>query len=110
MNTSTSTDAIVIGAGVVGASCAYHLARAGLNVIVAETFGGPAEGSTGRSFASIRSQWADPLNIEMSLRSIRTFPRARSHFWEIRSRNPREALRGNASPARRGQWCVFHSG
>ncbi len=73
MNTSTSTDAIVIGAGVVGASCAYHLARAGLNVIVAETFGGPAEGSTGRSFASIRSQWADPLNIEMSLRSIRAF-------------------------------------
>jgi sarcosine oxidase subunit beta len=73
MNTSTSTDVIVIGAGVVGASCAYHLARVGLNVIVAETFGGPAEGSTGRSFASIRSQWADPLNIEMSLRSIRAF-------------------------------------
>ncbi len=73
MNTSTSADAIVIGAGVVGASCACHLARAGLRVLVAETFGGPAEGSTGRSFASIRSQWADPLNIEMSWRSIRAF-------------------------------------
>jgi sarcosine oxidase subunit beta len=73
MNTSTSADAIVIGAGVVGASSAYHLTRAGLKVIVAETFGGPAEGSTGRSFASIRSQWADPLNIEMSWRSIRAF-------------------------------------
>jgi glycine/D-amino acid oxidase-like deaminating enzyme len=77
MSTSTSADVIVVGAGVVGASCAYHLARAGLRVLVAETFGGPAEGSTGRSFASIRSQWADPLNIELSwgsMRAYRSFP------------------------------------
>jgi sarcosine oxidase, subunit beta len=73
MGASTSTDVIVIGAGVVGASCAYRLARAGLRVVVAEAFGGPAEGSTGRSFASIRGQWADPLNVEMSWRSIRAF-------------------------------------
>ncbi len=73
MSTNTSADAIVIGAGVVGASCAYHLARAGFRVLVVETFGGPAEGSTGRSFASIRSQWADPLNVELSWRSIRAF-------------------------------------
>ncbi len=70
---TNSTDVIVIGAGVIGASCAYHLALAGRSVMVAEAFGGPAEGSTGRSFASIRSQWADPLNIEMSWRSVRVF-------------------------------------
>jgi len=64
------TDVIVIGAGVIGASCAWHLARAGLRVTVTERLGGPAEGSTGRSFASIRGQWADPLNIELSWRSI----------------------------------------
>jgi sarcosine oxidase, subunit beta len=73
MSTDLSTDAVVVGAGAIGASCAYHLARAGLRVLVAEAFGGPAEGSTGRSFASIRAQWADPLNIEMSWRSIRAF-------------------------------------
>ena len=73
MSTDGSADALVVGAGVIGASCAYHLARAGLRVLVAETFGGPAAGSTGRSFASIRAQWADPLNIEMSWRSIRAF-------------------------------------
>jgi sarcosine oxidase, subunit beta len=73
MSTNNSFDVIVVGAGAVGASCAYHLAGAGLSVLVAETFGGPAEGSTGRSFASIRSQWADTLNIEMSWRSIRAY-------------------------------------
>jgi glycine/D-amino acid oxidase-like deaminating enzyme len=73
MSTSTRADAIVVGAGVVGASCAYHLAGAGFRVLVTETFGGPAEGSTGRSFASVRSQWADPLNVELSWRSIRAF-------------------------------------
>jgi len=73
MGEDLSTDALVIGAGVIGASSASHLSRAGLRVIVAEALGGPAEGSTGRSFASIRAQWADPLNIEMSWRSIRAY-------------------------------------
>lgn len=77
MSEDPGADALVIGAGVIGASCAYHLTRAGLRVLVVEAFGGPAEGSTGRSFASVRAQWADPLNIEMSWRSIcrfRSFP------------------------------------
>jgi sarcosine oxidase subunit beta len=67
------TDVIVVGAGAVGASCAAHLARSGLDVAVVESFDGPAEGSTGRSFASIRAQWADALNIELSWRSIQAY-------------------------------------
>jgi sarcosine oxidase, subunit beta len=70
---STTADVLVIGAGAVGASCAFHLARAGLRTVVVDQFGGPAEGSTGRCFASVRAQWADDLNIEMSWRSIRAF-------------------------------------
>jgi sarcosine oxidase subunit beta len=73
MRTDIDTNVVVVGAGAVGASCAFHLARSGLRVVVVDAFDGPAEGSTGRSFASIRAQWADPLNIELSWRSIRAY-------------------------------------
>jgi sarcosine oxidase subunit beta len=69
----TTADALVIGAGAIGASCAFHLARAGLRTVVVDQFAGPAHGSTGRCFASVRAQWADDLNIEISWRSIQAF-------------------------------------
>ena len=37
MSTSTSANATVVGAGVVGASCAYHLASAGVRVLAADS-------------------------------------------------------------------------
>jgi sarcosine oxidase, subunit beta len=64
------SDVTVVGAGIIGAACAYELTRRGLTVTVVEALSGPAEGSSGRSFASVRGQWADPLNIEISWRSI----------------------------------------
>ena len=68
-----NADVVVVGAGVIGASVSYHLARTGLRVVTLEAFDGPAEGSTGRSFASIRAQWADSLNIEIAWRSIQQY-------------------------------------
>jgi sarcosine oxidase subunit beta len=73
MKPHVTADVVVVGAGVVGASAAYHLAQRGQSVVVVDAFDGPAEGSTGRSFASIRAQWADALNIEMSWRSIQAY-------------------------------------
>jgi sarcosine oxidase subunit beta len=67
------TDVLVVGAGVIGASTAYHAAAAGASVTVVDALQGPAEGSTGRSFASVRGQWADSLNIELSWRSIQVY-------------------------------------
>ena len=71
--TMTSCDVVVIGAGAIGASAAFHLADAGLSVEVVEAAHGPAEGSTGRSFASVRAQWDEPLSIELARRSIEAF-------------------------------------
>jgi glycine/D-amino acid oxidase-like deaminating enzyme len=44
---------VVIGAGIVGASLSYHLARAGQNVILLEQANAPAAGATAASFAWI---------------------------------------------------------
>lgn len=68
-----SVDVAVIGAGIVGASCAFHLAARGAKVAVLEANEGPAMESTGRSFASIRTQWADATNIQLSWSSIQTY-------------------------------------
>ena len=68
-----TADVVVIGAGAIGASSAHHLAASGRRVVVLEALDGPAAGSTGRSFASIRGQWADELNIELSWRSIAAY-------------------------------------
>jgi glycine/D-amino acid oxidase-like deaminating enzyme len=49
---SQSFDAVVIGAGIVGAACAYYLTRAGLRVAVAER-GTVASGTTGAGEGNI---------------------------------------------------------
>jgi sarcosine oxidase, subunit beta len=48
-------DAIVIGGGVAGASCAYHLAQHGLTDGLLLDQGGLANGSSGRSAAFIET-------------------------------------------------------
>ena len=63
---------MVIGAGIVGASCAYYLAECGATVHILER-GAPAGGATGRSAAGIRHQFSHRVNVEMSLYSARVF-------------------------------------
>ncbi|MGK5073294.1 NAD(P)/FAD-dependent oxidoreductase [Janthinobacterium sp. ZB1P44] len=62
MNQEASKRIVVIGAGIVGASLAYHLASKGAQVTVVEA-GGIASGVTGTSFAWINASCAgmDPI-------------------------------------------------
>jgi sarcosine oxidase subunit beta len=63
----TMYDAVVVGAGVIGASCAVHLARAGLRVLVVDRGQAPGAGSTARATGGFRAQYATAINIRLSL-------------------------------------------
>lgn len=66
-------DAIVIGAGIVGAAAAFRLAERGLRVGVLEAAGAPATGSTGRSAAGVRVQFTSAINVQLSWSSIEEY-------------------------------------
>jgi sarcosine oxidase subunit beta len=73
-----SASVVVIGAGIVGCSVAYHLAVRGCrDVIVLEKAETEVTGSTARSAAGVRHQFANEVNIRLSLYSIERLRRFR---------------------------------
>ena len=66
-----TADVVVIGAGIVGSSVAYHLTAAGCrDVLVLEREAHQGLGSTGKSMGGVRAQFATDVNIRMSLYAI----------------------------------------
>ncbi|MBI2931100.1 MAG: FAD-binding oxidoreductase [Planctomycetes bacterium] len=74
--TEHSYDIAIIGAGIVGASIAYHLAKRGCtNVVVVEKEINPGMGSTSKAAGGIRAQFNSRINVELSQMSISAFER-----------------------------------
>ena len=67
-----TVDAIVIGAGIVGACSAYALHEAGLRVTVLDALG-PAKGITRWCPGGVRQQWGNDLNIMLVRDSLPFF-------------------------------------
>ncbi|MGH3133107.1 MAG: NAD(P)/FAD-dependent oxidoreductase [Gaiellaceae bacterium] len=70
-------DVVVVGGGAIGTSIAFHLAEAGVDVCLLER-DALSSGSTSRAAGGVRTQFSDPLNIAIGLRSVEAF----SHFAE----------------------------
>ena len=70
-----TADIVVVGAGIVGCSLAYHLALQGARRVVVLEKDLICSGSTGRSAGGIRQQFATEVNIRLSLESLRMFAR-----------------------------------
>ena len=64
------TEVMIIGAGVIGLSIAYHLAKHGLTDVVVVDRGYLAEGASGRNGGGVRQQWSTELNIRLMQQSV----------------------------------------
>lgn len=65
-----SVDVAIVGAGVVGASVAWHLRKLGVGkVVLLEREALPGRGSTGRATGGFRAQFATGVNVRLSLLS-----------------------------------------
>jgi sarcosine oxidase, subunit beta len=71
-----TADVVIIGAGIVGSSIAFHLTEAGVKrVLVIERETRQGLGSTGKSMGGVRAQFSTDVNIRMSVYSIPFFAR-----------------------------------
>src|SRR6516225_7737089 len=78
-----SAAVVVIGGGVMGTSAAFHLAEAGVDVVLVER-GSLGGGSTSRAAGGVRTSFSDALNVEIARRSLDAFRDfGRRPGWEI---------------------------
>ena len=68
-------DVAIIGGGIIGWSCAYHILRQNpkIRCLVVEKQSSSASGATGRSAGGVRAQFGTPINIALSMASIKEY-------------------------------------
>ncbi len=108
-------DAIIIGAGIMGCSTAFQLAKRGLSIAVLEKSCVGA-GSTGKSSAIIRQHYSNELTACMALYSLRVFQNfddvvggeagfTQTGFLAVVAAKDREGLQANIALQKRiGIW------
>jgi sarcosine oxidase subunit beta len=73
--------AVVIGAGCIGASIAYHLGKLGMKgVVVVEREPFAGAGSTSKAAGGIRAQFSTPVSVRLSQLSVEHFQRFASEM------------------------------
>jgi sarcosine oxidase subunit beta len=75
-----TADVVVVGAGIMGVSTAYHLARLGAGRIVVLERDEVCSGSTALASGGIRHQYANRIGIELTRHSIETYERFEEEF------------------------------
>jgi sarcosine oxidase subunit beta len=70
-----TADIAIIGAGAIGCSIAYHLARRGVKNVVVIERDAIGSGTTSKAAGGIRAQFSTPVEIEFSLASLEFFHR-----------------------------------
>ena len=72
MSLPAVSDVVIVGGGVMGASAAFHLAEAGVDVVLLER-GELSGGSTSKAAGGVRANFSDELNIMLGKRSLDLF-------------------------------------
>ncbi|WP_240513767.1 NAD(P)/FAD-dependent oxidoreductase [Brevibacterium aurantiacum] len=75
-----SAEVVIIGAGVMGASIAYHLAKHGVHDIVLVERDTPGSGSTSKAAGGVRCQFSDEVNIALATRSLEVLRNFEAEF------------------------------
>jgi glycine/D-amino acid oxidase-like deaminating enzyme len=70
---SSRADVVIIGAGIVGLTIAYELARGGVARVIVFDAGSPGQQSTGRSTGGIRQQFGSELEIRMTQAALKFY-------------------------------------
>ncbi len=78
--TTKSCDVVIVGAGIMGVSTAYHLARRRIGRVVVVERDDVCAGSTALASGGIRHQYANRIGIELTCHSIETFERFEVEF------------------------------
>jgi len=99
-------DVVVVGAGVIGASVAWHLSRLGVRALLLEREPEPGKGSTARATGGFRAQYGTDVNVRLSLLSREKLRRflddtgvdpgydPRGYLWLARTEAQLRVLRG----------------